>query len=51
MLDPDASEAVAQIKHWLVVNIPGSNVKDGKVLAEYVGSGPPEGSGIQCKLV
>ncbi|XP_034827646.1 protein D3-like [Maniola hyperantus] len=32
--------------HWLVVNIPGSNVTKGEVLSGYIGSGPPEGTGI-----
>ncbi|XP_038217553.1 phosphatidylethanolamine-binding protein homolog F40A3.3-like [Zerene cesonia] len=32
--------------HWLVVNIPGSDVASGEVLSGYIGSGPPEGTGI-----
>ncbi|XP_023947602.1 protein D3 isoform X2 [Bicyclus anynana] len=32
--------------HWLVVNIPGSNLSEGEVLSGYIGSGPPEGTGI-----
>ncbi|XP_032526487.2 protein D3-like [Danaus plexippus] len=32
--------------HWLVVNIPGSDVAQGDVLSGYIGSGPPEGTGI-----
>ena len=50
MTDPDApnrqSKAFGEVRHWLVVNIPGNKVADGKVLYEYVGSGPPEGSGL-----
>ena len=49
MLDPDApsreSPKNAEWKHWLVVNIPGNKIKDGQVMAEYVGSGPPEKTG------
>jgi hypothetical protein len=29
----------------LVVNIPGSDVANGETLSEYVGAGPPQGSG------
>uniref|UniRef100_A0A2H1X2U3 SFRICE_002482 n=1 Tax=Spodoptera frugiperda TaxID=7108 RepID=A0A2H1X2U3_SPOFR len=32
--------------HWLVGNIPGSDVSKGEVLSGYIGSGPPEGTGI-----
>ncbi|XP_063628638.1 protein D3-like isoform X2 [Cydia splendana] len=32
--------------HWLVGNIPGNNVASGEVLSGYIGSGPPEGTGI-----
>jgi len=35
-----------QFKHWLVANIPGNKVGQGETLAEYVGSGPPQGSGL-----
>ncbi|OQV25611.1 putative Phosphatidylethanolamine-binding protein-like protein F40A3.3 [Hypsibius exemplaris] len=49
LTDPDAPSREnpknGEWKHWLVVNIPGSKVKEGQVLAGYVGSGPPEGSG------
>ena len=30
---------------WLVGNIPGTDVAKGETLSEYVGSGPPEGTG------
>ena len=46
--DPDApSRADPKFRewhHWCVVNIPGKDVNAGEVLAEYVGSGPPEGT-------
>ncbi|KIH67634.1 phosphatidylethanolamine-binding protein [Ancylostoma duodenale] len=31
--------------HWLVVNIPGSHVRNGDELAPYMGPRPPPGSG------
>jgi phosphatidylethanolamine-binding protein (PEBP) family uncharacterized protein len=48
--DPDAPSRedpkFREWHHWLVVNIPGTNVADGETLSEYVGSGPPEGTGL-----
>ncbi|CAG2119516.1 unnamed protein product, partial [Medioppia subpectinata] len=41
MTDPDVGE-MSEIKHWLVVNIPGSDVSNGETLAGYRGSGPPK---------
>jgi phosphatidylethanolamine-binding protein (PEBP) family uncharacterized protein len=32
-------------RHWLVTNIPGSQVNKGTVLAPYMGPGPPPGTG------
>ena len=50
--DPDApSRAQPKFRewhHWGVVNIPGSDVSKGQVLSEYVGSGPPKGTGECC---
>jgi phosphatidylethanolamine-binding protein (PEBP) family uncharacterized protein len=50
LTDPDAPSRQdpknAEWLHWLVVNIPGSKIKEGEVLADYVGSGPPQGSGL-----
>lgn len=48
--DPDvpskaASKPGGEFKHWLVVNIPGNDLKKGEELAAYVGSGPPKGTG------
>lgn len=34
------------VLHWLVRNIPGNDIKKGEVIAEYRGSGPPEGTGL-----
>ena len=48
-LDPDAPSRkepkFREWHHWLVVNIPGQDVSKGETLSEYVGSGPPEGTG------
>jgi len=50
MTDPDApSRATPKFRewhHWLIVNIPENRVGEGKVLSEYVGSGPPSGTGL-----
>uniref|UniRef100_A0A1I7XPT8 Phosphatidylethanolamine-binding protein n=1 Tax=Heterorhabditis bacteriophora TaxID=37862 RepID=A0A1I7XPT8_HETBA len=50
LLDPDApSRKEATFRewhHWLIVNIPGDNLKKGDVLADYIGSGPPKGTGL-----
>ncbi|VVC35367.1 Phosphatidylethanolamine-binding, conserved site,Phosphatidylethanolamine-binding protein [Cinara cedri] len=48
--DPDVPSRTNPINkeflHWLVVNIPGNRVKDGKVIADYVGPAPPKGTGL-----
>lgn len=36
MMKPTEKEWI----HWLVVNIPGTNVKKGKTIVEYVGNEP-----------
>ena len=50
MTDPDApSRADPKLRewqHWLVGNIPGTDISKGEVLSAYVGSGPPEGTGL-----
>ncbi|KAL0099998.1 hypothetical protein PUN28_019467 [Cardiocondyla obscurior] len=50
MTDPDAPSRkepkFREWHHWLVGNIPGSDVSKGDTLSEYVGSGPPEGTGL-----
>lgn len=49
MTDPDApsrqNPKFREWHHWLVGNIPGSDVNKGETLSAYVGSGPPEGTG------
>lgn len=50
MVDPDApskeNATFREIQHWLVVNIPGNSIESGKTLSEYIGSGPPQGTGL-----
>ncbi|EDW80758.1 uncharacterized protein Dwil_GK11699 [Drosophila willistoni] len=50
LVDPDAPSRAdpkfREILHWAVINIPGNKVADGHVLAKYIGSGPPEGTGL-----
>ena len=50
LLDPDAPSRAdpkfREWRHWLVVNIPGSDVAKGEEVAAYIGSGPPEGTGL-----
>ncbi|KAG1664211.1 Phosphatidylethanolamine-binding protein 1 [Nymphon striatum] len=48
--DPDApsreNPKFREFHHWLVGNIPGSDVKMGVKLSEYIGSGPPKETGL-----
>lgn len=50
MTDPDApsrKEATyREWHHWLVGNVPGSDISAGEVLSAYIGSGPPQGTGL-----
>jgi len=50
MVDPDAPSRkepkLREILHFMVANIPGQDVDKGDVLAEYIGSGPPQGTGL-----
>lgn len=50
MVDPDAPSRkepkFREILHFMVANIPGTDVSKGDVLAEYIGSGPPQGTGL-----
>lgn len=50
MTDPDAPSRkdpkFREWHHWLVGNIPGTDVAKGETLSEYVGSGPPQGTGL-----
>jgi len=48
--DPDApsreTPTVREFQHWLVANIPGNKVESGETWGEYIGSGPPQGTGL-----
>ncbi|XP_017489689.1 PREDICTED: protein D2-like [Rhagoletis zephyria] len=50
MTDPDAPSRkdpkFREFQHWLVANIPGSDISKGDELTAYVGSGPPQGTGL-----
>lgn len=37
---------ISEWHHYLVGNIPGSDISRGEVLSEYVGAGPPQGTGL-----
>jgi len=49
-VDPDAPSREnhynREWRHWLVVNIPGSDISKGEVLAPYAGPHPSKGSGL-----
>lgn len=49
-VDPDAptreDPKLGEFRHWFVVNIPGDNIESGDSIVDFIGSGPPEGSGI-----
>uniref|UniRef100_A0A1B0AAF5 Phosphatidylethanolamine-binding protein n=1 Tax=Glossina pallidipes TaxID=7398 RepID=A0A1B0AAF5_GLOPL len=50
LTDPDApsrkNPTNREYQHWVVANIPGNNIEKGEVITAYVGSGPPEGTGL-----
>lgn len=54
MFDPHApsreNTSLADVKHWLVVNIKGNDLRTGEIIAEYFGSGPPKGTGIHSYI-
>ncbi|KAH8293240.1 hypothetical protein KR018_000968 [Drosophila ironensis] len=37
--------------HWLVVNVPGSDIMKGQIISDYFGPLPPKDSGMQRYLV
>ncbi|XP_030073283.1 phosphatidylethanolamine-binding protein 1 [Microcaecilia unicolor] len=49
-VDPDApsrqNPKFREWNHFLVVNMKGGDINSGHVLADYVGAGPPKGSGL-----
>lgn len=50
LLDPDAPSRAEpsrrEFRHWLTVNIPGNDLKSGEEVFQYIGSGPPQGTGL-----
>ncbi|CAL8143637.1 unnamed protein product [Orchesella dallaii] len=50
MTDPDVPLRLYPIyrefHHWLVGNIPGAEISMGEILTDYVGAGPPKGTGL-----
>ncbi|KAK3595328.1 hypothetical protein CHS0354_004483 [Potamilus streckersoni] len=50
MNDPDAPSRKNPVRgewhHWLITNIPGADVAKGEENTQYVGSGPPKGTGL-----
>lgn len=50
LVDPDAPSRATptfrEVRHWAVVNIPGNKVESGETIIEYIGSGPPQATGL-----
>ncbi|XP_058812164.1 protein D2-like [Topomyia yanbarensis] len=50
MTDPDAPSRTTpkfrEWHHWLVVNIPGTDLERGEILSEYIGAAPPKKTGL-----
>ncbi|XP_015368042.1 PREDICTED: protein D3-like [Diuraphis noxia] len=46
LTDPDAGPKLKEFHHWLVGNIPGSDVSMGETLTAYVGSATPPKTGL-----
>ncbi|KPJ16382.1 Phosphatidylethanolamine-binding protein-like F40A3.3 [Papilio machaon] len=50
LVDPDApsreNPKFREWHHWLVGNIYGGDLNKGEVLSDYIGSGPPKGTGL-----
>ncbi|CAB3219860.1 unnamed protein product [Arctia plantaginis] len=50
MIDADppsrAEPTAREYQHWLVGNVPGANIEEGERLSDYIGSGPPAGTGL-----
>lgn len=54
MQDPDAPSrrepSRREFRHWLIVNIPGSEITKGDTVFDYIGSGPPEVTNLKSPL-
>ncbi|KAM3956849.1 protein D2 [Aphomia sociella] len=50
MVDPDApsreNSKFREWHHWLIGNIYGGDINNGEILSDYIGSGPPKGTGL-----
>lgn len=50
MVDPDAPSRATHTyrnwRHWIVADIPGGDVSKGHTVSDYVGPGPPQGTGL-----
>ncbi|XP_078410146.1 phosphatidylethanolamine-binding protein 1 [Cetorhinus maximus] len=50
LTDPDAPSRKApkfrEWHHFIVINMKGNNIKSGEIQSDYVGSGPPKGTGL-----
>ncbi|XP_026725656.1 protein D3-like [Trichoplusia ni] len=50
LVDPDApsreNPKFREWHHWLIGNILGGDIAKGEVLSQYIGSGPPQGTGL-----
>lgn len=55
MVDPDApsreNPKFREWHHWLVGNIQGGDMKKSEVLSDYIGSGPPKGTGLHRYII
>ena len=45
------SEDVVETRHWLVMNIPGSDVKEGEKVVEFIGAMPMEVRKLQWNFL
>jgi len=50
LTDPDAPSRAepkfGEWLHWLIVNVPGNDLSKGETISDYIGSGPPKGTGL-----
>ena len=53
--DPDApsrwNPKFAQWRHWLVVNVPCTDIAQGETITAYVGAAPPKGTGLHRYVI
>ena len=41
----------AQWRHWLVVNVSGTDIAQGETITAYVGAAPPKGTGLHRYVI